>query len=244
MAAVLPSDDNGYFAASSLRRSHSYSNFTSSTSPYFAPGYLNEHCKPASKCDAESNLLSAPRTVHTDSVDLSYTSTPATNLCVASDYNDTIGLTEPAEDHFIFPSFAQQKLYVHPEIRPDIHYDDTLESSSSPRADDSYTVSLGEHENPEETSHHTSRTETPEHEKSEHAQDDTAVSSRPSRQVDYLSDEWKEDEIWSSWRYVVSRRGDFPNSTRLENASWRAWMNAKNNLKSISPESLNWFASL
>jgi hypothetical protein len=27
----------------------------------------------------------------------------------------------------------------------------------------------------------------------------------------------------------------------LENASWRTWMKAKNNLKTISPESLNWF---
>jgi hypothetical protein len=144
----------------------------------------------------------------------------------------------------IFPSFAQEKLYVHPEIRPDIHYDDNLELSPISHTGDSYTVSPVEHENSEEASHDISRPEIPGHEKSEYAEDDTAVSSRPSRQVDYLSHEWKEEDIWSSWRYVVTRRGEFPNSARLENASWRAWMKAKNNLKTIFPESLNWFASL
>ncbi|RKK87484.1 hypothetical protein BFJ68_g17032 [Fusarium oxysporum] len=138
------------------------------------------------------------------------------------------------------PSFAQEGLYVHPLIRPDIHYDDNLEPSRSHRTGDSYTVSPAEHEGSEEACDDTSGPETPEHEKSDHAEDDTAVSSRPSRQVDYLSHEWREEDIWSSWRYVVTWRGEFPNSSRLENASWRAWMKAKNNLKTISPESLNW----
>ncbi|PCD45240.1 hypothetical protein BFJ63_vAg13918 [Fusarium oxysporum f. sp. narcissi] len=243
MAVVLPSDDNGYFAGSGLRRSHSHSNFISSTSPFPTSSHLSDHYKPTSKSYAESNSSSAPsspRTVHADSVDLSYASTPATNLSIASDYDDNIGLAESPEDHFMFPSFAQEKFYVHPEIRPEIHHDDNLEPPPSPRTGDSYTVSPAEHENSEEVSDDTSRPETPEHEKSEHAEDDTAVSSRPSRQVDYLSHEWREEDIWSSWRYVVTRRGEFPNSARLENASWRTWMKAKNNLKTISPESLNW----
>ncbi|TVY62654.1 Uncharacterized protein Focb16_v004110 [Fusarium oxysporum f. sp. cubense] len=66
------------------------------------------------------------------------------------------------------------------------------------------------------------------------------VSSRPSRQVDYLSHYWREEDIWSSWRYVVMRRGDLPNSVRLENAIWRTWIKAKNNLKTITPEALDW----
>jgi hypothetical protein len=37
------------------------------------------------------------------------------------------------------------------------------------------------------------------------------------------------------------RRGELPNSIRLENAVWRAWVKAKNNLKTISPETLDWF---
>jgi hypothetical protein len=198
MAAVLPPDDNGYFTASGLRPSHSHSNFISSTSPYSTSSYLSEHYKPASKSYAESNSSSAPsspRTVHADSVDLSYASTPATNLSIARGYYDTIGLIESPEDHFMFPSFAQEKLYVYPEIRPDIHYDDSVEPSPSPRTGDSYTVSPAEHKNSEEASHDTSRPETLEHENSEHAEDDTAVSSRPSHQVDYLSHEWREEDI-------------------------------------------------
>ncbi|KAL5603575.1 hypothetical protein FOVSG1_006325 [Fusarium oxysporum f. sp. vasinfectum] len=36
------------------------------------------------------------------------------------------------------------------------------------------------------------------------------------------------------------RRGDLPDSVRLENAAWRTWIQAKNNLKTISPETLDW----
>jgi hypothetical protein len=37
------------------------------------------------------------------------------------------------------------------------------------------------------------------------------------------------------------RRGDLPDSVRLENAAWRTWIQVKNNLKTISPETLDWF---
>jgi hypothetical protein len=40
------------------------------------------------------------------------------------------------------------------------------------------------------------------------------------------------------------RRGELPNSIRLENAVWRTWARAKNNLKTISPDMLNWFVFL
>ncbi|KXG51676.1 Protein of unknown function DUF1752 [Penicillium griseofulvum] len=70
--------------------------------------------------------------------------------------------------------------------------------------------------------------------------DDSLIEDEPSRHVDYLSHDWKEEDIWSSWRYVTSRRNDYSNGVRLENASWRTWAKAKHNLKTISPESLNW----
>ncbi|CAG7930606.1 unnamed protein product [Penicillium olsonii] len=70
--------------------------------------------------------------------------------------------------------------------------------------------------------------------------DDTSVEDEPSRHVDYLSHDWREEDIWSSWRYVTSRRNDYSNGVRLENASWRTWTKAKYNLRTISPESLNW----
>lgn len=71
--------------------------------------------------------------------------------------------------------------------------------------------------------------------------DDTSLEDEPSRHVDYLSHDWREEDIWSSWRYVTSRRNDYSNGVRLENASWRTWAKAKHNLKTISPESLNWY---
>ncbi|KAJ5761868.1 uncharacterized protein N7511_005250 [Penicillium nucicola] len=72
------------------------------------------------------------------------------------------------------------------------------------------------------------------------AVDDTSIEDEPSRHVDYLSHDWKEEDIWSSWRYVTSRRNDYSNGVRLENASWRTWAKAKHNLRTVSPESLNW----
>lgn len=74
-----------------------------------------------------------------------------------------------------------------------------------------------------------------------YTEDDTTASTRPLRQVDYLSHDWKEEDIWSSWRYIVTRRSKFANSERLENASSRTWEKVKNNLKTVSPETLNWY---
>ncbi|KAH7022562.1 hypothetical protein EDB80DRAFT_12000 [Ilyonectria destructans] len=237
MAVVLTSDDSGYFAASSLRRSHSSANFVSASSAFSTASHLNDSYGTPTKTYSDSTSSSAPsspRTVHADSTDLSCASTPATNLSIASEYDDHLGLAESPEDHFMFPSFAQEKLFVHPQLHPD----DNLEPPPSPRTGDSYTVSPADHGSSDDGSNNTSRPGTPEF--GDHAEDDTAVSTRPSRQVDYLSHEWREEDIWSSWRYIVTRRGEFANSARLENASWRTWMKAKNNLKTISPESLNW----
>lgn len=72
------------------------------------------------------------------------------------------------------------------------------------------------------------------------AGDDSAIEVEPTRHVDYLSHNWAEEEIWSSWRYVVSRRKEYNNSLRLENASWRTWMKSKYGLKTVSPDELNW----
>jgi hypothetical protein len=73
--------------------------------------------------------------------------------------------------------------------------------------------------------------------------DDSSIENQPTRHVDYLSHDWKEKDIWSSWRYIVSRRGGFRNSIRLENASWRTWAKSKYRLRTVSPETLNWCIS-
>ncbi|KAJ5162476.1 hypothetical protein N7492_007868 [Penicillium capsulatum] len=72
------------------------------------------------------------------------------------------------------------------------------------------------------------------------AADDSSVEEEPSRHVDYLSHEWREEDIWASWRYVTTRKKDYSNGVRLENASWRTWAKAKHHLGTISPETLNW----
>ncbi|OKL58542.1 hypothetical protein UA08_06272 [Talaromyces atroroseus] len=70
--------------------------------------------------------------------------------------------------------------------------------------------------------------------------DDASIESEPERHVDYLSHDWREEDIWSSWRYVVSRRDRYSNGVRLENASWRTWAKSKYSLRTVSPETLNW----
>ena len=217
----------------SLRRSHSQSNIVGASPYHPTSSDLKRSYQTTSSTYSDSvtsSPPSSPRTTHSDSTDLSCASTPATNFLIASEFEDTLAIDESSDNHFDFPSFDQQKLFINPQIRPD----DNLEPPPSPRTGDSYTVSPADQDSTESTS----RPGTPEY--SEHAEDDTAVTARPSRQVDYLSHEWREEDIWSSWRYIIARRGEFPNSARLENASWRTWMKAKNNLKTISPETLNW----
>ena len=73
--------------------------------------------------------------------------------------------------------------------------------------------------------------------------DDTAIREEPSQHVDYLSHNWREEDIWASWRHIVSQRRVYGQKSRLENASWRTWAKSKYRLKTISPETLNWYAS-
>jgi hypothetical protein len=78
---------------------------------------------------------------------------------------------------------------------------------------------------------------------SPHISDDiwTERGPAPSRQVDYLSHDWQEPDIWSSWRYIRKEKAGYPqNAARLENASWRTWAKSKYKLKTITPETLNW----
>jgi hypothetical protein len=69
---------------------------------------------------------------------------------------------------------------------------------------------------------------------------DQAILPEPISNVDYLSNEWNEEDIWMSWSYV-HRRGTLANHVRLENALWRSWMKTKNHLKTMPPQALNWF---
>ncbi|KAF1912440.1 hypothetical protein BDU57DRAFT_522710 [Ampelomyces quisqualis] len=72
------------------------------------------------------------------------------------------------------------------------------------------------------------------------SEDDTAVRKEPSHHVDYLSYDWREEDIWSSWRHIVEHRKVYGERSRLENASWRTWAKAQFKLKTVTPDSLNW----
>lgn len=74
--------------------------------------------------------------------------------------------------------------------------------------------------------------------------DDNDLMYEPNRHVDYLSHKWNEKEISQSWKYIILKKKkkdtDLINAARLENASWRTWAKARNNLNTVNPESLNW----
>jgi hypothetical protein len=74
----------------------------------------------------------------------------------------------------------------------------------------------------------------------EHSLDDTAAKFKPVRHVDYLSHDWSEEDLTASWKHIVSRRGMYTDSARLENASWRIWIKKKSNLKTVNPETVAW----
>lgn len=223
MAVVLTSDESSFFSSSALRRSHSqpkfvnppaYSKLSKSKSTVGLGDLSSPSSSPTSSAD------SSPKTLHADSTAPSFSSTPASCL----------SLDVPAEDDdkdspISFPSYN------------DVGFFDTaeeLDAPVSPQNGDSYTASPSSNSTPTTAS----RPGSPD--SVEHAEDDSAVRSQPSRHVDYLSHNWKEEDIWSSWKLIVSKRKAYNNSARLENASWRTWAKSKNRLKTISPENLNW----
>ena len=76
----------------------------------------------------------------------------------------------------------------------------------------------------------------------ERPEDDSAIRVQPSRHVDYLSHDWTEEDVWASWKHIVSKRGAYNNSARLENASWRSWAKKRSNLMTVPPETVKWCA--
>ncbi|KAJ7117841.1 hypothetical protein C8R44DRAFT_708169, partial [Mycena epipterygia] len=70
--------------------------------------------------------------------------------------------------------------------------------------------------------------------------DDSALVTLPRGQVDYLSHDWAEEDVWRSWRNMTRQKNEIANGMRLENASWRTWWKQRNKLKTVTPETLNW----
>ncbi|KAI1459022.1 hypothetical protein F4805DRAFT_473701 [Annulohypoxylon moriforme] len=238
MAVVLSSEDSDMFSSSALRRSHSQSKFISKPAQSFHTSTSNPKIKEAFDDSyreayhrhtahivpnsSPSSAPSSPRTLQPESVDPSYSSTPATNLSLDGQCEDDLHIHP--EDIFV-PEFDHNPYFGPIE---------DLEPPPSPRTGDSYTVSPTD----PDTSATTSRPGSPDG--LDRAEDDTAVEHHPTQHVDYLSHDWREEDIWSSWRYIVSKRREYSNGPRLENASWRTWMKAKYKLKTVTPETLNW----
>lgn len=73
------------------------------------------------------------------------------------------------------------------------------------------------------------------------APDDTQIESiTPKICVDYLSHDWKDEDVWNSWKAMTKRKNEIANGVRLENASWRTWAKHRGKLKTVSPQTLNW----
>jgi hypothetical protein len=58
--------------------------------------------------------------------------------------------------------------------------------------------------------------------------------------VDYLSHPWTEMDLKNSWSLITKRKKTYVDGIRLENASWRKWMQQKLNLAKVHPELLRW----
>ncbi len=75
----------------------------------------------------------------------------------------------------------------------------------------------------------------------ERTKDDISVVEHPTRNVDYLSHDWRETELLACWKHLASTRKQHEKIDRLENATWRSWAKIKYGLKTISPQTFNWY---
>ncbi|KAF9766258.1 hypothetical protein IL306_001359 [Fusarium sp. DS 682] len=179
--------------------------------------------------DTAASSASSPPPIYGEPMDMSCSSTPFGDISTPSDYNEGIHQVKPSAEHAWLPQFQKDGFFVAP--------DDGLERRPDLKAGDLYYASSVDNDNPAGTS----TWGPPELGKfHERAEVNTAIDAQPWRNIDYLSHNWKEEEILLSWKYITTRRGEDPNSARLENACWRTWTKYKNNLKTVSPKTLNW----
>ena len=221
-------DGTAHFASSPLRRSPpSQTSFLlgnptsySRSSPDLKASFVHSELDNRLSSSYNSSVPSSPLLAQDEFSDQpSYTATPASSLSLNTKF-------EIDEDDIVFPSYDDGSYFnQHEELEP----------PASPHVGNSYPVS------PSTTTSTTTNASIPNSpQPTMTAGDDTQIKNEPSRHVDYLSHDWKEEDIWSSWRLIVSKRGVYSNSSRLENAAWRTWTKAKYRLKTVSPETLNW----
>ena len=170
---------------------------------------------PSSPCFAQPEYSNQP----------SYTSTPSSSLSLEEQCNTD-------EEDITFPSYEDED---EDDNAQELEQD--LESHTSPELIVSHST-----RSPPSDSFPTTPCRPDNLDRQLIAGDDSALRREPTRHVDFLSHNWKEEDIWSSWRHVVAKRRVYSNCSRLENALWRSWTKSKYRLMTVSPEKLNWYA--
>lgn len=224
MTEVLPAqlpDGQSYFSNSPLRRSSaSQSSFVGSPPSYSSSRRSNYTHSEHRSSSLSSSAPSSPRASSTNlSQASSFQSTPASSISPETKLD-----ADDEDDEIAFPGYSDSRSFGR-----DREFDPPSSLSSyntvitpSPIDDDAISPTTSSPD-PLPLS-----------------EDDTAIRHEPSQHVDYLSHEWREEDIWSSWRHIVSKRRIYGERSRLENASWRTWAKSKYKLKTVSPETLNW----
>ncbi|KAI5456188.1 hypothetical protein BGZ63DRAFT_367596 [Mariannaea sp. PMI_226] len=162
-------------------------------------------------------------------MDSSYFSAPTINDSIASVDGKAIRPATLSKNIISSLHFRKTAVLLPPDA--------SLETPPDLKTSNPYAISPVDHGIPGNTS---ASKESEQSALFEYAEDDSDITSCPWRHVDYLCHDWKEENIWSSWKYMTTRRREYPNRSRLENASWRTWTKCKYNLKTVSPETVNW----
>lgn len=234
MAEVLrPGPEADHFSSSPLRSSSPSTTALYAGSPQYTPpskrntdlppieipsAGIPSYSRPTS---GTSTSLSAPSSPVTSYRDLSqssrfssYQSTQNSSVSL----NSRFDVFDDCDEEINFPTYSNQKNDDHT-----LEFSPTANIASPPTspAEESTPSSAGTESVPV-------------------ALDDTDIKPKVETHVDYLAHEWEDEDIWASWRHVVSKRADYGEVNRLENASWRQWAKQQYNLRTISPETLNW----
>nr|POF26056.1 uncharacterized protein CFP56_22204 [Quercus suber] len=206
-------DPQSCYHTTGLRRSHHSSSSLSTDHSTSQSAPLRDRRHPSS-ASLPTPAESSPRSFTTDFTD------PATS-CSPSNSGLSFSKNFGADEHIAFSDYDGVNFYNQNEDYSALSYagessDEPMESATTDttRSDSPLPTPVGV--------------------------DDTAVKQPPSRHVDYLSHDWREEDIWSSWRHIVSQRRVYGQRSRLENASWRTWAKSKYRLATVSPETLNW----
>ena len=241
MTEVLPipsQPEGSFFDANPLRRTSSqHSLFLHGTTSYATPASALKPKHPPTifenriSTSLPSSAPSSPRLNHFGlSAQPSYISTPSSSLSL--DDQCSIESYEP-EDDIAFPDYDDERSFqagscLHVECEPILPVLPPLCTDIFPQS-----VKTSPSAKP-------SRPQVVEQPRT--TEDDTAIRKEPTAHVDYLSHSWAEEDLWASWRYIVSKRKVYGNSIRLENAVWRSWNKLKYQFTTIEPGNLDWYA--